>query len=94
MCLCSWCVLTSLGDRKGKKEHDTAGLEGPRHLLIQQPCTIDRETKAKQLINGKASTLSRWPSALSRVTYCQAAGSLRDANTVSNAGTNTVGLPL
>lgn len=68
MCLCSWCVLTSLGDRKGKKEHDTAGLEGPRHLLVQQPCTVNGETKAKQLINGKAGTLSRWPSALSHVT--------------------------
>lgn len=68
MCLCSQCVLTSLGDRKGRKEHDTPGLERLRHLLIQQPCTVDKETKAKQLINGKAGTLSRGPSALCHMT--------------------------
>ena len=92
MCLCSWCGLTSLEDGEGKPEHETAGLEGPRPRLVQQPCSVGEETETKQLINGKARTLSRWPSALSH--YYQSAGSLGDANTVSNADTNTVGPPL
>lgn len=68
MCLCSWYGLTSLEDGEGKPEHETAGLEEPRPCLVQQPCSVGEETETKQLINVKARTLSRWPSALSYVT--------------------------
>ena len=88
MCLCSWCVLTSLGDRKGKKEHGTAGLEGPRHLLVQQPCTVDKACTEWQ--GWYPKQVAQCPVSC----YCQSAGSLRDPHTVSDADTNTVGLPL
>lgn len=76
MILCSWCGLTRLEDREGRPERGTAGLEGLRPRLAQQSCSVDEETEAprrsalpmaKQLINGKAGTVSRCPGALSHV---------------------------